>query len=53
MRLTLAPQRGYRICSKRVTGDYGVEAVITPEEVTHMIEQAREFLQEARRYFLP
>lgn len=36
--------------NKRVTGDYGVEAVVTPEEVVLMIEQAREFLQEARRY---
>lgn len=36
--------------NKRVTGDYGVEAVVTPEEVALMIEQAREFLQEARRY---
>lgn len=36
--------------NKRVTGDYGVEAVITPEDVARMIEQAREFLREARRY---
>jgi len=34
---------------KRVQGDYGVEAVVTDEEVERMIEQAREFLQEARR----
>lgn len=26
---------------KRITGDYGVEAVITHEEVTRMIEEAR------------
>lgn len=36
--------------NKRVTGDYGVEAVVTAEEVDLMIEQAREFLQEAQRY---
>jgi len=36
--------------NKRITGDYGVEAVISPEEVAHMIEQAREFLREARKY---
>lgn len=36
--------------NKRVTGDYGVEASITSEEVSAMIAQAREFLQEARRH---
>ena len=35
---------------KRVQGDYGVEAVVTDEEVVRMIEQAREFFQEARRF---
>jgi uncharacterized protein (UPF0332 family) len=35
---------------RRVTGDYGVEADITLEEVTLMIEQAHEFLQKTRRY---
>ncbi len=35
---------------KRIQGDYGVEAVLTDEEVAAMIEQAREFLREARRY---
>jgi uncharacterized protein (UPF0332 family) len=34
---------------KRVQGDYGIDAVLTPEEVGRMIERAREFLQEARR----
>jgi uncharacterized protein (UPF0332 family) len=34
---------------KRVQGDYGVEAVVTDEEVVRMIEQAREFLQAARK----
>ncbi|HLC27084.1 MAG TPA: HEPN domain-containing protein [bacterium] len=36
--------------NKRITADYGVEAVVTPEEAGRVIEQAREFLQEARRY---
>lgn len=36
--------------NKRVAGDYGVETSITSEEVARIIEQAREFLQEARRY---
>jgi hypothetical protein len=35
---------------KRVQGDYGIDAVLTPEEVGRMIEQAREFLQEACRF---
>ena len=35
---------------KRVQGDYGIDAVLTPEEVGRMIEQAREFLEEARRF---
>ncbi|MBI2502575.1 MAG: HEPN domain-containing protein [Candidatus Latescibacteria bacterium] len=36
--------------NKRITGDYGVEAVIPPEEVGRMIEQAHEFLQAVHRY---
>ena len=35
---------------ERVTGDYGVETAATSEKVALMIEQAREFLREARRY---
>ena len=35
---------------KRIQGDYGTEASVTSEDVTQMIEQAREFLQEAPRY---
>ena len=35
---------------KRITGDYGLEAVPREEEVTRMIEEAREFMQEAHRY---
>lgn len=35
---------------KRIQGDYGVEALLTSEDVVRMIEQAGEFLQEARRY---
>ncbi|MBI3462442.1 MAG: HEPN domain-containing protein [Planctomycetes bacterium] len=35
---------------RRITADYGVEAVITTEETSRMIDQAREFLQEARRH---
>jgi len=34
----------------RVSSDYGVEASATPEDVALMIEQAREFWREARRY---
>lgn len=34
---------------KRIQGDYGVEAVVTPDDVVSMIEQAREFLHEAHR----
>ena len=36
--------------NKRITADYGVEAVVTPEDVVSMIEHAHEFLHEARRY---
>lgn len=36
--------------AKRVQGDYGLEAVLTTEEVERMIEQAREFLREAARF---
>ncbi len=36
--------------NKRVTGDYGVEALVTSEDAATVIEQAMEFLQEARRY---
>lgn len=35
---------------KRVQGDYGVEELVTSGDVQRMIEQAREFLQEACRY---
>jgi uncharacterized protein (UPF0332 family) len=35
---------------KRTVGDYGIESVVTSEEVAQMIAQAREFLLEARRY---
>lgn len=35
---------------KRIQADYGVEAVITREDVVSMIGQSREFLHEARRY---
>jgi uncharacterized protein (UPF0332 family) len=35
---------------ERVTGDYGVETVAASEEEALMIERAREFLREARRY---
>lgn len=36
--------------NNRIAVDYGVDAVITPKEVARMLEQAREFIQEARRY---
>lgn len=35
---------------KRTQGDYGIDAVLTPEDVTLMIAEASEFFQEARRY---
>lgn len=35
---------------KRIQGDYGVDAVVTEEEAAQMIKQAREFLEETRRY---
>lgn len=35
---------------KRIQGDYGFEADMTVDDVTPMIEQAREFLAEARRF---
>ncbi len=34
---------------KRITGDYGVESFIGSDEVSEMIRQAREFLEEGRR----
>lgn len=36
--------------NKRITADYGVDASVTTDEAARMIEQAREFIQEARRY---
>jgi len=33
----------------RIQGDYGVDAVVSPEEVRAMIDQAGEFLLEAER----
>lgn len=35
---------------KRIQGDYGVDVVLTPEDVRLMIEQAREFLQAGSSY---
>lgn len=35
---------------KRIQGDYGVEAVLTPEDAARIIEQAREFLCAAEAY---
>jgi uncharacterized protein (UPF0332 family) len=34
---------------RRVTGDYGVDVSIEPDEVARMIDQAREFLEAGRR----
>lgn len=36
--------------NKRIIADYGVEAVLSAAEVKEMIEHARAFLEEARRY---
>jgi uncharacterized protein (UPF0332 family) len=35
---------------QRIQGDYGLETTPTSDDVARMIEQAREFLQEARHY---
>ncbi len=35
---------------KRIQGDYGLEAVVTLEDVRGLIMQAREFLEEAHRF---
>ena len=35
---------------KRIQGDYGIEAVLTREDVAQTIEQADEFLREAQRH---
>jgi uncharacterized protein (UPF0332 family) len=35
---------------QRILGDYGVEGVLTKEDVARMIEQAREFVSAARRH---
>lgn len=35
---------------QRILGDYGVEGVLTKEDVGKMIEQARDLVSEARRY---
>jgi uncharacterized protein (UPF0332 family) len=35
---------------KRLQGDYGVDGVISADVVAQMIEQAREFLDTAKRY---
>lgn len=35
---------------RRLQADYGLEAIITEEEVTEMIEQAREFLVQAEKF---
>ena len=34
----------------RLTGEYGVETVISPEDTRRLIDQAKEFLQEAGRF---
>ena len=36
---------------QRIIGDYGVEAIITQEDVEQMIEHAKEFLDTARGIF--
>lgn len=37
---------------KRLQSDYGVEIIITSEEVTRTIEQARSFVQQSRGYLI-
>lgn len=36
--------------SQRITGDYGIESDLTAEDATVLINQAREFLDVARRF---
>ena len=36
--------------SKRITGDYGIEADLTAEDASLVIDQAREFLEAAKRF---
>ena len=36
--------------NRRVTGDYGIEAVLSSEEVQEAMHQAREFLKAAKEY---
>jgi len=38
---------------KRIEGDYGMEAVIVETDVREMMDQAQQFLEEARRYLDP
>jgi uncharacterized protein (UPF0332 family) len=35
---------------RRIQADYGLDAVVTTEEADRMVEQAREFLLEGRRF---
>jgi uncharacterized protein (UPF0332 family) len=37
-------------CDLRLTGEYGLEALIAPEDARRLINQAQEFLQEATRF---
>jgi uncharacterized protein (UPF0332 family) len=36
--------------SKRITGDYGIEAELTPEDASLLIGQAQEFLTTAKKF---
>lgn len=36
--------------NKRITADYGVDAVVTRQDAEGLMAQAEEFLREARRY---
>lgn len=36
--------------SKRITGDYGIEAEITADDAKILIEQAREFLETGKKF---
>lgn len=35
---------------RRIQADYGLDATVTPEQATMMLDQAREFLQECQRF---
>lgn len=35
---------------RRIQADYGLDSIVTPEEASTMVEQAKEFLKEGQRF---